>query len=49
MKVRSNPGCHGNLTIANQNIWHFSHMQELGHGSWRIGELGIGGGGGGGG
>lgn len=28
MKVRKNPGCHGNLTIVTQNVWHFSHTEE---------------------
>ena len=38
-KVRGNPGYYGNLTIATQNIWHFSHTPEIGY-ARRIRELG---------
>ena len=37
--VRSSPDCHGNLTIATQNIWHFSHAEGSRY-AYRIKELG---------
>ena len=39
MNIRSSPDCHGNLTIATQNIWHFSHTEGSRY-TDRIKELG---------
>ena len=39
VKIKRDPGYYGNLTIATQNIWHFSHTPEIGY-AQRIRELG---------